>query len=101
MTDTTTAARAPFRPIFAATITPAGIEALTSVKGKGYIKMQGAQVSRNGGEPTTRTVMAFGKSADAVRDLLVEGKPVELAVQFDGGTVKIIGEVRAPATAEG
>lgn len=89
-----------FRPIFAATITPgASIENLISTKGTRYIKMVDATVSREGKEPSVRTVMAFGKSADAVRDKLIEGTPVELAIQFDGGSVKIIGEVRERAAA--
>lgn len=102
MTDTSNAPRKNFRPILRATITPASIEHLVASgpKQTPYIKMSGATVTR-GDKTNVRTVMAFGKSADAVRDMLVEGQPVELAVQYDGGTVKIIGEVREPQAAEG
>ncbi|AXK43908.1 hypothetical protein [Erythrobacter aureus] len=102
---TTAANAAPkstFKPIFAATITPgASIEEKTSATGTAYIKMTGATVARGDKPAQERTVMAFGKSADAVRDMLVEGQPVELAVQYDGGSVKIIGEVREDQAAEG
>ncbi len=100
----TTAAAAPkstFKPIFTATITPASIEALTSATGTPYLKMTGANVAREGKEDQTRTVMAFGKSVDDVRDMLVEGQPAEVAAQYDGGTVKIIGQVRERQAAEG
>lgn len=90
-----------FRPIFSAVITPASIENKTSAKGTGYLLMQGATVTREGQDPKVRTVMAFGKSVDAVEGMLVEGQPVKLAVQYDGGTVRIVGQVREPAAAEG
>lgn len=88
-----------FSPIFVATITPASIEVRTSAKGDEYVVCKGAEFTRNGQDVQTRTAMAFGQSASTVRDLLVEGKPVELAVQFDGGTVKMIGAPR-PAQIE-
>lgn len=82
-----------YRPIFTATVTPATIEAKKTSKGGDYLIMRGAQVAF-GTKTQERTVMAFGKSIDAVRDMLVEGSPVELAVQFDGGSVRIVGQVR-------
>jgi hypothetical protein len=88
-----------FRPIFNATITPASIETKQSAKGSDYILMQGATVetSKRSGQ---RTVMAFGKSAEAVRDLLVSGQAITLAVQYEGGTVRVIGLPREEAPAE-
>ncbi len=92
-----------FRPIFNATVTPGdSIENLKSATGTDYIKMTDAAVQTTNGS-SQRTVMAFGKSAEDVRDLLVSGEPVELAVQYDGGSVKVIGRPReeTPAAAEG
>lgn len=83
-----------FSPIFVATITPATIEVKTSSKGAEYVRCAGAKFERDGHEPQIRTVMAFGQSAMDIRKLLDEGKPVELAVQFDGGTIKAIGTPR-------
>lgn len=79
-----------FRPIFNATVTPASIETKQNAKGADYLLLQGATVEF-GQKSQSRTVMAFGKSADAVRDVLVAGTPVELAVQLDGGSVRIVG----------
>lgn len=81
-------------PIFVATITPGTIETKTSKGGAEYLLCAGARFERRDQEPQTRTVMAFGQSATVVRDLLTAGEPVELAVQFDGGTVKVIGAPR-------
>ena len=39
---------------------------------------RGARFERSGQEPQTRTVMAFGPSAKDIRDLLAEGRPVDL-----------------------
>ncbi|AXK43909.1 hypothetical protein [Erythrobacter aureus] len=86
-----------FQPIFPALIVPETVEALRTAKGADYTRMTGAQVLRKGKAPITRTVMAFGRSHDAVKNLLVPGKPVELAVQHDGGSIKVIGLPRAKA----
>lgn len=83
-----------FSPIFVATITPTSIETKQSKDGAAYLLCSGARFERPGQEPQTRTVMAFGQSAKDVRDMLAAGKPVELAVQFNGGTVKVIGAPR-------
>lgn len=83
-----------FSPIFVATITPTSIETKTSAGGADYLICTGARFERPGQDPQTRTVMAFGQSAIDVRELMAAGKPVELAVQFDGGTIKAIGAPR-------
>lgn len=83
-----------FSPIFAATITPDTVEPLTTVKGKDYTRCA-ATISRNGKPDEKRTVLAFGKAHDTVSPLLVAGKPIELAIQMDGGSAKIIGLPRA------
>ena len=92
----------PFRAIFTATVTPASIVSSKTKNDKPYLTMAGATVSHKGND-RTRTVMAFGKSAEAIQDLRVEGQPIDLAVQYDGGTVRVIGLPReaAPAAAEG
>lgn len=83
-----------FSPIFVATITPSSIETKRSKTGADYLLCTGARFEREGREPQTRTAMAFGQSAQTVHDLLTPGEPCELAVQFDGGTIKIIGAPR-------
>ena len=92
-----------FSPIFTASVTPAAVETRTNAKGVKYAYLAGATVVRPNGKSETRTVMAFGAQRDAVAKLLRKGRPVDLAVQFDGAVVKVIGLPRAaaPAAAEG
>lgn len=85
-----------YSPIFTATVTPNDVQPLTTVTGKAYTRCT-ATISRPGKPVMTRSVLAFGKSNVAVRDLLVPGKPVELAIQLDGGSAKIIGLPRPKA----
>ena len=87
MTTTQNAHR--FSPIFVATVTPASVSTRTGKNGK-YALMQGATV-QYGETRKEMTVMAFGKSRDEVASKLRKGRPVDLAVQFDGGTMKVIG----------
>ena len=94
-----TAATAParrFSPIFVATVTPASI-ATREGKNGAYALMQGSTVTQEGREPKTLTVMAFGKSHSEVAEHLVPGTPVALAVQYDGGSLKVIGLPREKA----
>src|SRR3546814_11557894 len=83
-----------FSPIFVATSTPGSIEIKKSRDGADYLLCSGAKFDRPGQEAQTRTVMAFGRSAADVHKLLTTGKPVELDVQFNGGTIKVIGTPR-------
>jgi hypothetical protein len=87
-----------FSPIFNATITPTGemVES-TTAKGVPYGKFQ-AEVGMKGGA-VPRTVMGFGEQLASVRDSLVVGQTVELAVQRDGGTIKLIGFPREKVAA--
>src|SRR3546814_4609317 len=97
-----TAATAParrFSPIFVATITPAAIEVREGKNGA-YAYMQGSTVTQEGRESKTMTVVAFGKSHSEVADLLNPGSPVDLAVQYDGGTLKVIGVPREKRSEE-
>jgi len=87
-----------FSPIFNAPVTQTGemIEK-TTAKGVPYAKFQ-ADVGMKGGV-VPRTVMAFGDQLASVRDSLAIGQTVELAVQRDGGTIKLIGFPREKAAA--
>lgn len=79
-----------FSPIFDADVTPGPVEILTGQKGD-YARMRGTTVTPNGKPAKTITLMAFGKSLEAIRDVLEEGKTIPLAVQYDGGSMKAIG----------
>lgn len=81
-----------FAPIFHATLTPSNIISGVAANGRGYVTMRETFVQQAGKKDKTVTVTAFGKQLAEVRDLLVEGQPVELAVQFDGwNSLKIVG----------
>lgn len=84
-----TAARR-FNPVFTATVVPSAIESLDGAKGP-YTLMRGAVVLREGREDMVRTVMAFGKPNSQIAHLLEEGRPINLAIRFDRGTVKVVG----------
>lgn len=100
MTEATQTPKSTFRPIYPATIVPGTIESKTNAKGETYLKIPESQVtSIKTGKSSSRTVMVFGKSVAMVKDMLVEGQAVDLAVQNDGGSVKIIGEILPPKVA--
>jgi hypothetical protein len=90
MTTQTSNARR-FSPIFVATITPASVSTRTDKGGNKYAYLAGATIAQGDKEPKQMTAMAFGKSHTEVAGLLRKGRPVDLAVQYDGGTVKIVG----------
>ena len=69
-----------------------------TVKGVDYKKSMNATVAFENGETVTRTVMGFGPEVMALRGL-AKGKTQRLAVQRDGGSVKIVGLVREKAAA--
>lgn len=85
-------AKRAFSPIFNVNITPTAIDIRTDKHNAPYAVLEGATVAREGREPSTRMVMVFGKSYAAVADKLAVGTTVELAVQHDGGVMKVIGE---------
>jgi hypothetical protein len=100
MTEATQTPKSTFRPIYPATIVPGVIQNETNAKGDPYLVIRESQVtSIKSGKTSTRTVMVFGKSVGMVQDLLETGVAVDLAVQNDGGSVKIIGPVLAPKVA--
>jgi hypothetical protein len=87
----------PFNPIFVAAITPASVSTRTASNGNKYAVMQGATIEQPGKDARQGTVMAFGAQRDEVAKLLRKGKRVELAVQHDGGTLRVVGLPRAKA----
>lgn len=86
-----------FNPIFTVAITPASVSTRTSANGRKYAYMGNATIEQSGKEPRQATVMAFGDQRDAVAKLLRKGKRVELAVQRDGGCLRVIGLPKAAA----
>src|SRR3546814_1405078 len=79
-----------FSPIFSATVIPDTVEPLVSATGEDYTRMS-ATLRRAGKPDMHRVVMAFGKPNRSVRHLLTPGQPVELAIQLNGGSAKVIG----------
>jgi hypothetical protein len=90
-----TAARR-FSPIFTASVTLGSVRTGTASNGNKYSVVQGSTVH---GEKVRNnvTVMAFGKQRDEVAKVLRKGKTVDLAVQWDQGSLKVIGLPRAKA----
>lgn len=90
-------AKGAFKPIFTATITPAEIETRVTASGDNagseYGVLAGATVQTKS-KTEQRMVMAFGKSFEDTKGMLVPGQAVELACQYDGGVVRIVGPVR-------
>lgn len=84
-----------FNPIFTATVTPASVKNPLASNGNKYTVMKGASVKLANGNVETRTVMAFGPARDSLSGLLRKGKSIELAVQRDGGSLKVIGLPKA------
>src|SRR3546814_20055300 len=80
-----------FSPIFVATVTPATVSTRTDKSGNKYAYLAGATIAQDGKETKTMTTLAFGKRYAEVGKLPRKGRAVDLAVQFDGGTVKVIG----------
>jgi hypothetical protein len=79
-----------FSPIFSATVIPDKVEPRIAASGEAYTRMS-ATLRRPGKPDMKRTVMAFGKPNMNLRHLLVPGQAVELAIQLNGGSAKIIG----------
>lgn len=77
---------------FNATVTPKSIEKGNTVNGVRYSKLVGAEISRAGRPPFERTCMAFGRENAAVARSLKEGKPVDLSIRYDGGSIRILGK---------
>lgn len=77
--------------IFTATVVP---DEITIHEGRSgpYLRMRNAVVvTESGRKSTIRTVLAFGGTDSATARLLQPGRPVRLAVRFDGPTLKVVG----------
>ena len=80
-----------FNPTFVVTITPTSIETRAGAKGD-YTVAENARISKEGRADQVRTVVAFGPHREKLSELLQVGRPVDLAVQHNGGSLKIMGE---------
>ena len=77
MTEQTNASRKAYNM----TLNVVSVETPTNAKGDEYIR---AKVTGNiRGEQRTRTLIAQGKAADAVRDILVVGEDAKVRVLFE------------------
>ena len=85
-------AKRKFSKIFPATIT-FGDEVVISETKKEvvYAMSRMASIQHPNGQVKNRTVMAFGDQLNEVKDAIFPGNTVELAVQYEGGTVKVVG----------
>jgi len=95
----TTKTKRSFSKIQPATIT--FTESVTSAqtsKGVDYKKSQNATVAFENGDTVTRTVMGFGPALTGLKNLR-KGRSVRVAVQRDGGSIRIVGAVREAAAA--
>lgn len=81
-----------FSKIFHATITFGDDVTISETKkAVVYAKAPAATIKHPNGEVNNRTVMAFGKQLSEVQNEIFPGNTAVLAVQYDGGTVKIVG----------
>ena len=83
-----------YRPTFVVTVTPTEIVSGDTSRGQPYSTLKDAVVSQKGRADSVRTVMAFG-SAGLTAEKLLPGVPVDIAVQHDGGTLRMVGLPRA------
>lgn len=83
-----------YRPTFVATVTPTEIASSDTVHGQPYSALRDALVTIRDKPAEVRTLMAFGPSS-RIAERLEPGVPVELAVQWDGAKLKLVGLPRA------
>ncbi|QAY80278.1 hypothetical protein [Sphingosinicella sp. BN140058] len=90
-----------FRAIFHADVTVGAVETRTSATKGDYSYIAGSKISYKGRE-NLGVVMAFGNQRAEVLEQLVEGNTVKLALQRDGGTLRVVGfpKERAPRQAK-
>ena len=89
-----------FSKIFTATVTFGDEITVSDTKNKVVYAKAPASVTLPGGQTVDRVVMAFGDQLMSVQPDFAPGNTVELAVQHDGGTLKVIGYPREQATAK-
>lgn len=88
----------PFSRIFTADVTiNNSVTSGTTAKGVPFKKTAAATITKADGSTVTRTVMAFGDQLAEVGSRLRKGRTVSLAIQHDGGSVKVIGLPREKA----
>ncbi|QAY80268.1 hypothetical protein [Sphingosinicella sp. BN140058] len=87
-----------FVPSFVAIVTPASVSTRRSSKNEPYAYLGGATVEA-AGRTNIATVMAFGPAHAAVKSKLKKGRKVELLLQRDGGTLRVLGFPKPAATA--
>lgn len=92
--------RRKFSKIFPATITFGDSVIVSETKGGVVYAKCEAQVEMSDGRKVARTVMAFGDQLMSVQPDFAPGNTVKLAVQHDGGTMKVIGYPRDAQPAE-
>ena len=80
-----------FRPISIVTITPTSFEPGVASNGSPYVTMRGTLVSRPGKDNLVKTVVAFGEELAAVQDKLAINESIQLRVQWNRSTLKIVG----------
>lgn len=89
-----------FSKIFTAQVSFGDDVTVSQDRRKSVYGRAGAAVKLPDGQVVNRTVMAFGNQLVSVQPDFVPGNVVDLAVQFDGGTLKVIGYPREQATAK-
>lgn len=83
------------RKPFLATVTPSAVRKGDTKLGHRFTTLPAATVSRKGVKDITRTVMAFGRANRTLARSFKPGKPIEVMVRWDGGSLVIAD--RAPA----
>jgi citrate lyase alpha subunit len=95
----TTKTKRSFSKIQPATITfTESVTSATTSKGVDYKMSQNATVAFENGDTVTRTVMGFGAAITGLKNLR-KNRSVRVAVQRDGGSIRIVGAVREAAAA--
>ena len=81
-----------------ATVVAESVERLEGEKGP-YTLMRNAVISREGHDDFVRTVMVFGNPNQRISHLIEAGIPIELAMRFNGGTMRVVGLPRREGVA--
>ncbi|QAY80270.1 hypothetical protein [Sphingosinicella sp. BN140058] len=87
-----------FVPSFVAFVTPASVSTRRSSADKPYAYLGGAKIEA-AGRTNIATVMVFGPAHAAVKSKLKKGRKIELVLQRDGGTLRVIGFPKPAAQA--
>jgi hypothetical protein len=86
-----------FKPTFVISVEikpESTVTAGTGANGQPFASIKEAAIARNGRPDTRQTVVAFGPAASILASL-EPSRPVQLAVQHNGGTLRVIGLPRA------